>query len=351
MRGFAVKQHQRHQEHAGNEVETPGNDLRDYEVGFRAGGGVAIAALARAATQEVSGELKSASYLAAAEEAFAYLSEHNLAYANDGQENIVDDYCALLAATELALATDKQEYRRAARQRAASLCSRLVSWHGYRDYLRADAEDRPFFHAADAGMPVVALLCYLEIAEPEERATVLGCVKRALAHELRITREVANPFGYARQLVQSIDGRRRSSFFFPHDTETGEWWQGENARLGSLAAAARLAARHCADDPELAQALRAYAADQLNWILGLNPFDACMLDGSGRNNPPYLFFGYSEYTNSPGGICNGITAGLEDETDIDFNLPYAVTGKDYDWRWGEQWLPHASWYLLAVAAR
>jgi len=68
-------------------------------------------------------------------------------------------------------------------------------------------------------------------------------------------------------------------------------------------------------------------------------------------SPFLLFFGFSEYTNSPGGICNGITSGLDDEHDIDFNLPYSETGKDRDWRWSEQWLPHASRYLLAVAAR
>ena len=112
-----------------------------------------------------------------------------------------------------------------------------------------------------------------------------------------------------------------------------------------------MAGRYFARDPEFVQRLEVYALDSLNWILGLNPYDACMLDGKGRNNPHYLFFGYSEYTDSPGGICNGITSGLEDERDIDFNIPYSVTGKDYDWRWGEQWLPHAAWYLVAVAAR
>ena len=95
--------------------------------------------------------------------------------------------------------------------------------------------------------------------------------------------------------------------------------------------------------------LQSFALDQLNWILGLNPFDACMLQGNGHNNPAYGFFGTFEYTNAPGGIVNGITSGLENENDIDFNLSYAQTGKDYDWRWAEQWLPHAAWYMLAVA--
>jgi len=28
---------------------------------------------------------------------------------------------------------------------------------------------------------------------------------------------------------------------------------------------------------------------------------------------------------------------------------FAVTGRDEDWRWSEQWLPHAAWYLYAVS--
>ena len=75
-----------------------------------------------------------------------------------------------------------------------------------------------------------------------------------------------------------------------------------------------------------------------------------MLHGTGRNNPEYMFFGSYEYGAAPGGIVNGITGGFRDERDIDFDLPYAATGADNDWRWVEQWLPHASWYLLAVAA-
>ena len=89
----------------------------------------------------------------------------------------------------------------------------------------------------------------------------------------------------------------------------------------------------------------------MNWILGLNPFDVCMLYGKGHNNPEYMFFGSYQYKNMPGGISNGITAGFNNEHDIDFNIPYSVTGKDNDWRWTEQWLPHDAWYLMAVSAK
>jgi hypothetical protein len=324
-------------------------DDLSYQSSLRAGAGVAIAALARAASMKAPGELQ-ADYLHAAEGAWAFLAERNPQLTNDGRENIVDDYCALLAAAELSRATSKPAYKAAADRRAESLLGRLMPAGSPVRYWRADAKDRPFFHAADAGMPVVSLLAYLEIADGERKATVLEAVRASLEAELAVTTEVTNPFGYARQLVQTAAGVRETRFFFPPDSETAPWWQGENARLASLAVAARLARPHFSADAAFAERLRVYAQDQLDWILGLNPFDACMLHGQGRNNPEYLFFGSYEYTNAPGGISNGITGGFADPHGIDFNLPHTVTGADHDWRWGEQWLPHATWYLLAVAA-
>ena len=158
-----------------------------------------------------------------------------------------------------------------------------------------------------------------------------------------------NPFDYARQLVRMGNGQVRTAFFFPHDTEAAPWWQGENARLASLAAAARMAAPLFADDPQFHDALESYADDQLHWILGRNPFDTSMLMGSGHGNAAYMFFRSWKYTNAPGAIINGITAAANDEDGIAFNEGYAVTGKDEDWRWTEEWLPHAAWFLYAVS--
>jgi hypothetical protein len=320
-----------------------------YEAGLREGAGVSIAALAMASTYPVSGDLACADYLKAAEDTFAFLEANSLAYCNDGKENILDDYSALTAAVELYKATRKPAYKAAADKRAASLMARLMTGATPANYWRADDKDRPFFHPADAGWPVVALADYHDIADAATKSKVVDAVRASMAFELAVTGEVANPFGYSRQYVQSKEGARRTSFFFPHDTETAPWWQGENARLGSVAAAARRAARLVAADKPLADRYRAFGRDQLNWILGLNPFDACMLQGRGRNNPQYIFFESYEYTNAPGGIVNGITGGYRDEADIDLNLHFSETGKDDDWRWAEQWLPHAAWFLYAVA--
>jgi hypothetical protein len=330
-------------------IEQANNDL-EYEVSYRSGGGVAVAALAIASTYPISGEFKNADYLKAAEEAFDFLEKNNLKLTNDGKENIVDDYCGLVAATELFKATKKDVYKAAADKRAASLMARLTTNGSYSNYWRADDATRPFFHASDAGFPVVSLLYYSEIASPEVQKKVRDQVRKSLAFQLTINQEVNNPFEYARQLTQDKEGNRRTAFFFPHNTEVAPWWQGENARLASLATAARLAAKQFPGDPEFQKLLRAFAASQLDWILGLNPFDSSMMNGVGHNNPQYLFFDSWEFTNAPGGISNGITAGFKDEDGIDYNLTYRQTGADNDWRWQEQWLPHGAWYILAVSA-
>ncbi|WP_233581116.1 glycoside hydrolase family 9 protein [Acidipila sp. EB88] len=321
-----------------------------YETSFRSGGGVAIAALALASTMPEHGEFSGLQYLEAAETAFSFLQAHNKEVLNDGHENILDDYCALLAATELFKATGKQEYRTAADDRAARLMSRLTIHGQFSNYWRADDTQRPFFHPADAGMPVVTLLRYAaEVASPPQKTKVLEAVRKSLDFELRLTDAVNNPFGYARQLVSMKDKTVRAAFFFPHDTEAAPWWQGENARLASMASAARLAAPFYQDDPKFQRQLEVYAWNQLHWILGRNPFDSSMLIGSGERNAPYMFFRSYKYTSAPGAIINGVTAASDNEDGIAFNEGFAVTGKDEDWRWTEEWLPHAAWYLYAVS--
>jgi hypothetical protein len=307
---------------------------------------VTIAALARAAGIKQRGDYPPARYLAAAEKGFAHLESKNLAYDDDHQENIIDDYAALLAASELYAATHKGGYLDSARKRAGSLVKRLHKDERYSGFWRADgAGQRPYFHAAEAGLPVVALLRYAAL-EPEgpRRQTAIETIGKSLTFELGITREVFNPFGYARQYVRDLDGSKRGAFFFPHKNESGYWWQGENARLGSLAAAALLASRAL---PAMKKDLIAYATDQLDWIFGLNPFDTCFMHGKGRNNAEYL----PENPNAAGGICNGITGGYDDEHDVAF-LP-APYDKDpgQNWRWSEQWLAHGAWATLALAAQ
>lgn len=320
-----------------------------YEASFRAGGGMAIAALALASAMPEDGELTRHQYRTGAEDAFHFLKQHNRELLNDGAENIVDDYCALMAATELYRATHAEEYRAAAKARAESLMARLTHTGKWHDYWRADSGTRPFFHPSDAGLPVISLLNYFRLAAPDEQKAIRAAVERSFRFELAMTKEENNPFGYARQLIRMSDGAARTAFFFPHDSEAAPWWQGEDARLASLAAAARMAIPLFVDEPDLQSELNAYAWNQIHWILGRNPFDVSLLIGGGHGDAAYMFFRSYKYANAPGAIVNGITASAESEDGIAFNQGFAVTGKDEDWRWTEGWLPHAAWYLYAIS--
>ena len=356
----------------------------DYQTAFREGGGMAIAGLASAARLKLKGDFTSEQYLAAAEKAYNHLSEKqsiggDCAYCDDGKENIIDDYTALLAATELYAATKDSVYLKDARKRAKHLEGRL-SEDGY--FWSDDDKKRPFWHASDAGLPLIALIRYAEIENTIKEfefddfeddvvwacPTCLGCgcsnqllvrarnaIERHAEWLVSITNKVENPFGYARQTYKTQD-KIKDGFFIPHDNESNYWWQGEDARIASLSAAAMYAAR--ALNGSVADSVQKYATDQLDWILGKNPYATCMMYGKGTKNPK-KYDGQSEYDATlEGGIANGITGKNQDGSGIAWTDD-GVAAVGFDamkeswqvWRWDEQWLPHSTWYLMALVER
>jgi len=182
-----------------------GNRSAAYQCAMREGGGMSIAALARAAKAGVSGDSTAAQYLAGAVRAYAHLKANPLKYQDDGKENIIDDYCGLLAASELYNATGDEQYRIDAQDRAAKLLARQSSdgWF-YSGTDKDGANIRPFYHAADEGLPVVALSRYYEVIKGVRTiAAELNDIRYAVGKNLRwyadITRnEGANPFQYAK---------------------------------------------------------------------------------------------------------------------------------------------------------
>ncbi len=324
-----------------------GTMTRDWQAAFREGGGMAIAALARITTLNVAGEFSSAQYLAAAQKGFDHLQHNNLKYCDDGRENIIDDYTALLAAVELYAATQDDTYLAAARTRAQKMKKRLHT----EGYFIADDNRRPFWHASDAGLPLVALTLYAQMeTEDELKAQIAVVIEKHLEYLLHETESVPNPFGYARQHFL-YDGKVMSGFFIPHVNETGYWWQGENARLASLASAA-LMGRAFLKNAAHKQLLKSFAQDQLNWILGMNPFGLCFLKGAGSvNSEPYALLPNDKHHGDiDGGIANGITGSGATGEGIEFyGAPGLGARTDFRWRWLEQWLPHSSWFLIAVA--
>ena len=349
----------------------------NYQTAFREGGGMAIAGLARVAHLEgmgitAKGDYTTAQYLDAAKKAYEHLTSKqsiggNCAYCDDGKENIIDDYTALLAATELYIATGKSQYLTDAQARAEHLAGRL-SDDGY--FWSDDAKTRPFWHASDAGLPLMALVRYLEAeamidyepCPPDVECVIPGAeimraAKAAVEKHLKwlvgITNKVDNPFGYARQTYKT-NNAIKDGFFIPHDNESNYWWQGEDARIASLAAAAVYAANAL---ESLDDDVNKYAADQLDWILGKNPYATCMMYGFGKKVPA-KYDGQSAYDATlKGGIANGITGKNNDGSGIAWDDD-GVTAVGFpadepwnNWRWIEQWIPHSTWYLMALTAR
>jgi len=456
-----------------------------YQSAMREGGGVSIAALARAGKMNISGDSSSAQYIAGAKRAYAHLKANPTKYQDDGIENIIDDYTGLLAATELYNATQEATYKTDASDRASSLLSRQSE----EGYFYTVGKTRPFYHAADEGFPIVALVRYIEVCNPENKQAIWSAIKKNLQWYAKITYERPNPFEYAKMYGTTtggtnpgevnlalsgtatasreqgsytsnlaIDGNsstrwssylegaennnqwiaidlgntykvnkvilnweaaygksyrievstngtswttvanisnssagikehsftateakfvrmygvergneyggfslyefeiygepsgqqpstpHNARFFMPHTNETEYWWQGENARIASLAAAFTMGATSA---KFWSDTLFGMATAQLDWILGKNPFGVTMMYGFGAKNYPN-YPASRPLANIKGGICNGITAKDKSENDLDWK-PYG-DGEWQNWRWIEQWLPHNAWYLIAISS-
>jgi hypothetical protein len=217
----------------------------------------------------------------------------------------------------------------------------------------SDAKDRPFYHGAEAGFPVVSLVYYLDIESDAKRAAAAkATIRKSLDYQLALDRKAVNPYNYARQTFRIFkDGKlaaeRQEGFFMPHSNETKYWWQGESARLASLTLAAILGGRVVSPDPKgafgVSADLASFAQNQIDWTLGRNPYGMCLLYGFGVRNPPHAD---SAGDMVAGGISNGITGAAE--SDEGRGIVFAAGPDEENWRWIEQWIPHTTWFLLAA---
>ncbi|MDR2555477.1 MAG: discoidin domain-containing protein [Fibromonadaceae bacterium] len=179
-----------------------------YQSAMREGGGVSIAALARASKAGISKDSSSAQYLAGAKRAYAHLKANPTTYQDDGIENIIDDYAGLLAATELYNATQEATYKTDADTRAQSLLSRQSDEGWFYTVKKSGANTRPFYHAADEGLPIVALARYVEICNPASaiKNNVQSAIKKNLQWYAKITSEISNPFEYVKMYGDASSG-------------------------------------------------------------------------------------------------------------------------------------------------
>jgi hypothetical protein len=143
------------------------------------------------------------------------------------------------------------------------------------------------------------------------------------------------PFGIfngspTQETYRDLAGELTYRYFMPVRKQS--WWLGMTSHLEcysllfAMAAAAFSSKRY-----------RDLAYSQLEWIMGSNPFGACLMTGEGMNNP----YPHSRFVGLiPGGIMNGIAGNAKDEPILD-------TSNSFDWRTTEYWSPHNAWYIWA----
>ncbi len=331
----------------------------NYQSAFREGGGFAIAALAKASKLAkdvgISGEFSAKDYLADAQRAFEHLKHNNLSYCNDGKENIIDEYTSLVAAIELFKATGENDYLSYARKRVEQILAR----HTSKGWFETGEGTRPYFHAVEAGLPVISLLLYRQIeTDTLRKQKALDTAIAAMKHQLTLDSQVANPFNYPRQNFRTYDHEKKeytsdvlSGFFIPHENETGYWWQGESARLASISTAAHLTTMAIAQssggkDKALIASLKRLTQNNLDWIMGRNPYDLCMMYGFGDKNPSYSRSGGSMVK---GGISNGLTGKMDDPEGR--GIDWMAGTSNTNWRWVEQWTPHSAWFIYTLGVQ
>ncbi|MBI4559652.1 MAG: glycoside hydrolase family 9 protein [Candidatus Hydrogenedentes bacterium] len=97
-----------------------------------------------------------------------------------------------------------------------------------------------------------------------------------------------------------------------------------------------------------------HAIDQLDFILGKNPYSLCMMEGKGTFNPPRYHHRYNAIPGKergavPGAIPNGFVRDVAGYDRPGFDL--STGGRQYpSYRTSEPWLVHNVWYMLAVTA-
>ena len=148
-----------------------------------------------------------------------------------------------------------------------------------------------------------------------------------------------NPFG-----VYTFGPAERPNYFGT-PADRGGWHVGTSSHL--LEAAAFIALAHQYDpDPRYLR----FIYDQLNWTLGMNPFNISLMEGVGSAFLPtyhhrYVFSGVARGA-VPGGVVNGVTW-----RSVGDDRPFLdLSGVDIPaYEPNEVWLPHNTAFLNALA--
>lgn len=251
------------------------------------------------------------------------------------------------AASALAQATGEESYGRAAREWARNLVAlQYEEFPGgqrqVRGFWRNGPEDStPYVDAVHSAHPALVLLELVEAwpRDPEAsrwRDSAALYLEEYLTPMVRRNAYQIVPFGVffgspTPETYRPLEGELTYRYFMPVRKQS--WWIGTSSHLLGHAALLAQAARVFGK-----AAYRDLAYRQLEWIMGANPFGACLMTAEGMRNP----YPHSRFVGLiPGGIMNGIAGNQQDEPVLD-------TENGFDWRTTEYWSPHNAHYIWTL---
>jgi hypothetical protein len=251
-----------------------------------------------------------------------------------------------LAATEMFRATGAAEYAEAAAAAGGLLLGRQnATFEGgqkqVRGFFLSGTNARaPYAEAVYSALPPLALITLAaQFPKHADAARWRDAVRMHLEEYIlpMTSRSVYRivPFGVffgspTKENYRPLAGELTYRYFLP--CRQRSWWLGTTSHLECYAALLGEAAQMFGK-----QEYKDLAYRQLEWVMGANPFAACLMTGEGMRNP----YPHSRYVGLIiGGIMNGIAGNANDEPILD--LEYAI-----DWRTAEYWSPHNAFYLWA----
>ncbi len=256
----------------------------------------------------------------------------------------------MLALIELHRAMPDQTTAKQVATVAKALLALQVTQGEVRGFFRRAADDQePMREIMHGNLPMIALAEAIETWPDHPDATAWREALRLHVDHL-LTMSQQSAFGIIPLGLYSKDagsgrkiGPHPYRYFMKPVGEKGDnddWWVGINGHLASHGVGLFNAAR-VLDDKRLS----ALAQRQLDWILGVNPFNASTITGVGNNQPPvYVPGAFTPPTPAiPGGVMNGIGGTVTDIPDL----------KPKSYHTCEYWTPmvaHAMW-LMAEAQR
>jgi len=255
--------------------------------------------------------------------------------------------CWTMAACELFRATRQSEYRDHALLLGRDLLARQnTSFMGDQRLVRGFWMDgtAPYVNVVFTALPPLGLLeLWDTFPEANDRARFKDAVQlHADEYLLPMAQRNAYriiPLGLFRgtptpEAYRPLAGNLTYRYFMPVRKQF--WWQGVNSHLLGNAL---LLARFGKASGEKGTPYVDLAYRQLEWVMGANPFGACMMTGQGLRNP----YPHSRFVGLiPGGIMNGIAGNADDEPVLD-------TQNELNWRTCEYWSPHVAFYIWTNA--